>query len=256
MLFSIITVNKDNAEGLERTINSVKVLNKKNYEFIVIDGASTDDSINIINSNRGYIDVVVSEPDKGIYNAMNKGIRRATGDYLVFMNSGDEFYAPDVLEKLENEDLHADFVFCSWVRARNGKALKQYNPEENITLYKLLYRSACVCHQATFTKRSTLLELGLYDESLVICADICFVMIALVLNGKSYQTLQLCTTLFDITGLSGSKKGGDIISKEKFAYFNKYFPYIYNDYIDLHNRIRFSLSNIIRYIKWRLSKDK
>lgn len=256
MLFSIITVNKNNSEGLERTILSVKSLNKKNFEFIIIDGASTDNSIQIIEKYNDCIDYYVSEPDKGIYNAMNKGICVAKGEYVIFMNSGDAFCASDVLEKLEHENWYTDFVFCGWRRSRAGQAIKEYSPEYNITLYKLLRRSACVCHQATFTKRTTLLELGNYDESLIICADICFVMIALVLHNKTYQISNVCTTLFDITGVSGSSYGGKIISQEKFDYFKKKFPYLYDDYLELHKKIRFTLPNIIRYLKWRFSKDR
>lgn len=256
MLFSIITVNRNNSEGLARTISSVKSLNKKNYEFIIIDGASTDNSLKILESNKEFIDYYVSEPDNGIYNAMNKGINIAKGEYVIFMNSGDAFIEGNVLEKLEAEDLHSDFIFCGWMRSRNGQAIKSYAPEENITLYKLLRRSACVCHQATFIRRTTLLELGNYDESLVICADICFVMIALVLHNKTYQISSVCTTLFDITGISGSDDGEKIINKEKYDYFKEKFPYLYDDYLELHNRIRFTIPNIIRFLKWRFSKDR
>lgn len=256
MLFSIITVNRNNSEGLARTIQSVRALNNNNFEFIIIDGASTDSSVKVIKNNSDCIDFYISEPDAGIYNAMNKGIGYANGDYVIFMNSGDVFLNPDVLSDVENEKLYADFVFCGWMRGRNGERLAYRSPEKDITLYKLLYRSDCVCHQATFTKRSTLIELGKYDENLIISADICFVMIALVLNGKSYQTLPVNLTLFDITGISGSKKGVDIINGEKFDYFNSKFPYLYKDYLYLHKRIRFTWSNIKRYLKWRFSKDR
>lgn len=256
MLFSIITVNRNNSDGLERTIESVRSLKKKNFEYIVIDGASTDNSVDVIKKNSDCIDFYISEPDKGIYNAMNKGIGYAKGDYVIFMNSGDRFLNGDVLEMVEKENLYADFVFCGWMRGKDGIALSENFPDNHITLYKLLYQSDCISHQSTFTKRETLLELGKYDDSLVICADVCFIMIALALNDKTYQTINKTISIFDITGFSGSPKGLEILNHEKFLYFKNKFPYIYDDYVYLHKRIRFTWPNIKRYLKWRFSKDR
>ena len=95
--FSIITINYNNKDGLLKTIESVLCQTYKDFEFIVIDGGSTDGSREIIEKYAGHIDYWVSEPDKGIYNAMNKGIKVAHGDYLNFMNSGDYFYNENVL---------------------------------------------------------------------------------------------------------------------------------------------------------------
>lgn len=99
MKFSIITINYNNCEGLEKTIQSVIEQSYKGYEYIVIDGGSTDGSIDIIKKYEPSITFWVSEKDSGIYNAMNKGIRHSTGEYLNFMNSGDTFYEPEVLKK-------------------------------------------------------------------------------------------------------------------------------------------------------------
>ena len=98
MKYSIITVNYNDAQGLEDTIKSVVSQTYNDYEFIIIDGGSTDDSKYIIEENQSQIDYWVSEPDKGIFNAMNKGILASKGDYLIFMNSGDCFYNEKVLD--------------------------------------------------------------------------------------------------------------------------------------------------------------
>ena len=98
---SVITVNLNNREGLQKTIHSVIGQTYPNIEYIVIDGASTDGSVKIIDDNVSNIHLWRSEADSGIYDAMNKGIELATGDYLIFLNSGDYFFRPIVLNCLQ-----------------------------------------------------------------------------------------------------------------------------------------------------------
>ena len=109
MKYSIITVNYNDAQGLKDTINSVISQTCHDYEFIIIDGGSTDNSKSIIEENQSQIDFWVSEHDNGIFNAMNKGIIASKGDYLIFMNSGDCFYNEKVLED-SLQYLESDFV--------------------------------------------------------------------------------------------------------------------------------------------------
>ena len=108
--YSIIVVTLNNADGLKRTLQSVRALNYSCLEVIVIDGASTDSTKDVIKGFAQLVTVFVSEKDKGIYNAMNKGILKATGEYLNFMNSGDCFYTPDMLEKVDKIKTDADFI--------------------------------------------------------------------------------------------------------------------------------------------------
>lgn len=109
MKYSIITVNLNNANGLKETIDSIVNQTCCDYEYLIIDGGSTDDSLSIIKQYKDQIDYWVSEPDKGIFNAMNKGINVSHGDYLIFMNSGDCFNNGKVLEETLPY-LGADFV--------------------------------------------------------------------------------------------------------------------------------------------------
>ena len=92
MRFSVITINYNNREGLNKTIKSVLCQSINDYEYIIIDGGSTDGSVDIINNNANFITYWVSEKDNGIYHAMNKGVAHAHGEYCIFMNSGDIFY--------------------------------------------------------------------------------------------------------------------------------------------------------------------
>ena len=98
MKLSVITVNYNNITGLKKTFESVFCQTNKEFEYIVIDGASVDGSVDEIIAHKADIEYYVSEPDRGVYDAMNKGIKVATGDYCVFMNSGDCFYSDDVVE--------------------------------------------------------------------------------------------------------------------------------------------------------------
>ena len=100
MKCSIVTINRNNASGLEKTMQSVASQTFKDFEYIIIDGASTDASVDVIKAREADFAHIkwMSEPDSGIYNAMNKGIRMATGDYVQFLNSGDCLAAPDVME--------------------------------------------------------------------------------------------------------------------------------------------------------------
>ena len=110
MKYSIITVNYNNREGLKRTIESVIHQTFRDFEFIVIDGGSTDSSAEVLKAYDEHISYWVSEKDNGIYDAMNKGIRKATGDYLNFMNSGDCFYDDDVLRNVTAYASDADII--------------------------------------------------------------------------------------------------------------------------------------------------
>src|SRR5574344_2795323 len=107
--FSIITINRNNKNGLEKTTKSIISQLFTDYEFIVIDGGSTDGSADVIRKYATHITYWISEPDKGIYNAMNKGITHAYGDYLNFMNSGDCFHSPAVLDEI-NRQLHDEDI--------------------------------------------------------------------------------------------------------------------------------------------------
>ena len=256
MFFSIITINRNNAKGLEDTIQSVLSQDRNLYEFIIIDGASSDNSLEVIKKYESQIHYYISEPDTGIYNAMNKGIDKAKGEYAIFMNSGDSFSYPTALNDISKNNLNADFLFSGWTRIKNGKKLASYLPKEKITLYTLFYHSTCVCHQATFIKVSVLKELQGYEEKLKVSADICFVMKALVVDYKTFQILPYYITNLDVTGISGNLKGMTILNEEKPAYFKKLCPYVYDDYIKMHKILRFSPTNIFRFIKWKLWKDK
>lgn len=256
MLFSIITINRNNAAELDKTISSVVALKKGNFEFIVIDGNSTDNSLDIIHKYEEHIDYYISEPDSGIYNAMNKGLAVAKGDFVIFMNSGDQFDNSNALYDLENHDMHADVIFCSWKKTDGQKNLQYCEPEENITLYKLLYHHGCVCHQATFVRTNVMKELGGFDEDKKIVSDTCFLIKAFVMYGKTYKNISVCTTKSLVGGVSDSQKALLQIKLEFKSFIDKNLPYLSDDYERMHKLEKFTLRHIKRSASWYINRIK
>lgn len=200
MTISVITINRNNFEGLRKTMKNVVTQTAQPFEFIVIDGASDDGSAELLKDDTYRLSYAVSEPDKGIYNAMNKGIGQAHGDYCIFMNSGDCFASSDVLEKVLSSGASADII-CGDALIMTDPPTRKVHPEE-ITL-QYLYSSS-LCHQAAFIKRS-LLKDG-YDESLKIVADRKLFLEALVFGGCSYAHIPVDVVRYDVTGFSAHNR--------------------------------------------------
>lgn len=210
MKLSIITINYNNANGLEKTIVSVmSQTHRKEIEYIVIDGASTDGSVGILERYSDQIDIVVSEKDSGIYNAMNKGVRRASGDYLLFLNSGDTLYAEEVLNnclpQLGEEDIiigQLSFMDGSGLAATPGQ------------LSLLFFYDRSLPHPATFIKRELLIKRP-YDESLRIASDWKFFMQSIVLENATYKTIVTIVSSFDCNGISSKNRTLCKVEKDK-----------------------------------------
>lgn len=177
MKLSIITVNFNNRDGLQRTIDSVVCQTWRDFEWIIIDGGSTDGSKELIEQYQDNFAYWCSEPDKGIYNAMNKGIDKARGEYVNFMNSGDCFYEADTLEKVFSKDWNEDILYGDAVEEGQNKT--KYRKDLLLQLYE-----HTLCHQATFIKRE-LFSKHSYDESLKIVADWKFFVQSIVCENAS-----------------------------------------------------------------------
>lgn len=200
MKYSIITINFNHRDGLQETIRSVISQSCKDYEFIVIDGGSTDGSREVIENYINYISYWVSEPDKGIYNAMNKGIMVANGDYLIFMNSGDAFYNEKVLED-SLPYMHYDIV--------QGYAKNLDSSQSIHCLVKIPNReygfSPSVHHQASFFRKK-LFDNSLYDENYKIVSDWKFYIEQLILYNSSFFRMPVVVAMYEGGGLSESQR--------------------------------------------------
>ena len=201
MKFSIITVNLNDAQGLRKTIRSVVEQSFSDYEFIVIDGGSTDGSVEALEEYRDHITYWVSEKDSGIYNGMNKGIGAAKGEYLCFLNSGDVFTDADVLGKVApclGKDVvvgRINFTDSNGVFHKDfQRRIRRMTPQN--------FRASGIPHQASFIRRSLFEKYGLYDESYRISADWKFFLLSLAIGKSSFRYIPVTIADFDGSGIS------------------------------------------------------
>lgn len=163
--FSVVTVCFNDADALLTTIRSVVRQSFGEYQFVVQDGGSTDATNDIVSGFGDWIDVYRSEPDRGIYQAMNRGLGACTGAYTIFMNAGDRFEAPDTLLEIASQIADEDDVVAGLaVESETGK-VHTYNPPD------LFWKGSTVDHQATFVRTSLLQRFG-FDESLKVGGDL------------------------------------------------------------------------------------
>lgn len=222
MKLSIITVNFNHKEGLRNTINSV--VSQKNfdgYEYLVIDGGSTDGSRDVILENAKRIDYWVSEKDGGIYNGMNKGIKVAKGEYLIFMNSGDTFYDDHVLADVFCHNREADFIVGNHVVG------KDVHSSPKVVTGRYMFKTS-LFHQSTFIKVSNFKD-RLYDERFKIVADWAHMFRRLIIENASYQHIDVVVCRCEEGGVSATH-WQDVL-RERQDYLKSILPErIYDDY--------------------------
>ena len=200
MKLSIITINLNNAKGLDKTIESVLCQTFSNYEWLIIDGGSTDGSVNIIQKYSDRFSYCISEPDTGIYHAQNKGILKAAGDYCFFLNSGDYLVDNKVLEKIFMTDSNEDIIFGNLYVTISGKIIGKACGKEQLTFSDVY--AHMIKHQASFIKRSLFERFGLFNENLKIIADWEFMIKTIGLGNATYRYVDKFVSYFDNYGLS------------------------------------------------------
>lgn len=218
MKLSIITVNLDNAEGIRKTVESVVSQTFTDYEYIVVDGASTDKSVEIIKEFADNITYWVSEPDKGIYNAMNKGIKLAKGEYIQFLNSGDWFYSNRVLDNVFGQNRTEDILYGDAISYKSDEVQTKFVYPQQLSAFYLI--NWMICHQSIFHKR-TLFENRFYDEKYKIIADWEFLINAYVFQNCSSYYLNEVIVYNDALGVSSVVEN---VNKERKEVLEKYFP--------------------------------
>lgn len=236
--FSIITISRNDKKGLEKTIMSVICQSFTDYEYIVIDGGSMDGSKDIIKKYVTHITYWVSEPDKGIYNAMNKGVLHAHGDYCIFMNSGDILYNQDVLKKIYERDYQEDII--TGVTIGEDESDIRFNTNGEVT-FLTLYRDT-ISHQSSFIK-TKLLRKYPYNENLKIVSDWEFWIKAIILDNCSHIFDNNIVSKIDLNGISISNSTKR--ESERQLVLEKLIPQrILNDFYPL----RYTDDTIIKYI--------
>ena len=228
MILSIITINRNNAAGLEKTMRSVAAQTFVDFEYVVIDGASTDESVKVIRSLEASFGgrlKWVSEPDKGIYNAMNKGIGMASGDYLQFLNSGDSLVSDNVTMRMTGALKDNEFPPILY-----GNMLKDM-PDGRILRDKgfagkpisfLGFYTGSLNHPSSYIKKSLFEKYGRYDENLKIVSDWKWFLQAIILGGEKPVYADMDVTLFDMNGISEKNKALD--KTERRRVLNELIP--------------------------------
>ncbi len=222
-LFSIVTVVRNGAETLERTIHSVAAQDFGGHEYIVLDGASTDGTREIIERNAGRISLWRSEPDRGVYDAMNKALPLCKGAYILFLNCGDYLSEPDILSRMAKEvaATDADIVY--------GNVYENWKAEERIDRPNfrekgdLLYRT--ICHQAMFASRHAYEVVGGFDMRYAICADREWLLRAVFEHGLALHHAEVPVCVFDNqSGLSSAPRFRNLKRRENWLLNARYFP--------------------------------
>ena len=201
MKLSVITINYNNLSGLRKTADSVLAQTWRGFEWILIDGGSNDGSKEYIESIAAIPEANVSywcsEPDNGVYNAMNKGIAKAKGNYLNFMNSGDVFFECKTLEKWKDKEIDGDIIYGDWIRrySDHDEFIKPITDGLSALIYFVN-----ICHQAMFIKKEKMID-G-YDEKYKIFSD-WRKWQELACAGVSFQYIPLKICIFEAeSGLS------------------------------------------------------
>src|SRR6218665_29206 len=231
---AIITINYNDQAGLRKTIESVVAQTFTNFEFIVIDGNSSDGSKAVIEQYKNQIAYSISEPDTGIYNAMNKGIRAATADYVLFMNAGDLLLENNTLEKAATLiDDRFDIIYGDiiWDDKIKNKKRREFFPEK---LTFRFFAETSLPHQATFIKKSLFDTVFYYNEKLKIVSDWEFFMVAIVHKGARYKHIDLPICLYDQSGMSTNPENSKKILEEKWNAMREHFTFFADDYADIH----------------------
>lgn len=192
------TVCYNAANCIENLIKSVMAQTYSNIEFVIIDGASQDGTLDILNKYKSNIDILVSEPDKGIYDAMNKLLKKATGDYLLFMGADDVFYDNEVIAKIASNMKETTSVYYGSVILK-GLGTKHWGK-----FNKIKWATTNVCHQAIFYPRCVYVTYE-YDIRYKIYADYAY-NLHLLRNNTTFKYINIVTVLYNMDGVSSKNK--------------------------------------------------
>lgn len=248
MKLSVITVNLNNAAGLEKTILSVISQTYDDFEYLIIDGFSTDNSKEIIEKYNDRITFWTSETDSGIYNAMNKGIRAANGEYCLFLNSGDTLYNNTILKETIGSESTEDIMYGN-ILMSDG-AVYEYPDEVDITVKYFI--NATLPHPCTFIKKQLFSLVGFYNENNRISSDWEFFLLAICKFNATIRHLNCIVSIYDLAGLSSDPSNQELISNEKDKALKHHFPRLVKDYYLLqsyeHKLARLRKNTIFRSI--------
>jgi len=248
---SVITVTYNAEAHLEQTFQSVFSQTYPHIEYIVIDGKSKDKTLEIIQKYESKINFWLSEPDKGLYDAMNKGLEHATGEYVIFMNASDTFYENTTLEKVFEKADNAD-IYYGEAQILEAETLKPLGLRSEITpqktpmhlTWKSLKLGMVVCHQAFIPRRSLV---PLYNLEYKYSADVDWVIACLKNAQKITNTGEIIAN-FSLGGLTTQKRKTSL--KERYEVLKKHYgliPNLFNHFLIFLRGIFFILKRRKKY---------
>lgn len=234
MHLSIVTINRNNAIGLEKTMQSVAAQTFKEFEYIIVDGASNDNSIEVIKKYESQFAHLrwVSEPDMGIYNAMNKGICRATGNYIQILNSGDMLARDNVVERMLSalkEKNYPEILYGNMLKAfGDGRVVRDRGfAGSHPTMMGFIHGT--LNHDPVYIMRSLFDRFGFYREDLPITADWRWYVEAIPFGGINPIYVDIDVTVFDMTGISETQMERRELERDEEL--KRILPIgVYNDY--------------------------
>lgn len=235
---SIITVNYNDADGLRKTLESVSSQTSHSFEHIIIDGGSNDNSVSMIQSYEESINqssnpfkiIWISKKDKGIYDAMNKGVSISSGEYLLFLNGGDIMASDTVVENVLSNLTDTDFIIGRSYFSNEGKrcGASPLLSEKDMSMYYMYLHG--INHQSAFIRRSLLINAP-YDTSVRISADWLFFVQTIVMRSATVKFVDLFFSDYDLTGVSSNNVA---VLKEREEVLKKVLPErIARDYIQI-----------------------
>lgn len=218
---SIVTVCLNDRTGLERTLRSVVAQSWKGWELVVVDGGSTDGSVDVVRQHGSHIRAWVSEPDGGVYEAQNKGVGLASGDYCLFLNAGDHFVAEDVLERAFAAAPDEDVLYGDVVYSRHGFA-RRIRQADRPSIFFLM--RSILPTQATMLRRELIERCGRHDTSLRIAADYDLLMKAFLVHRATARHVPVALSVHYQDGLSARPESRAVIARERAIVQQRYLP--------------------------------
>jgi len=235
---SIITICRNEGQKITKTIESVINQSFKDYEYILIDGASTDDTLDRIKPWQSQITRLVSEPDFGIYNAQNKGICLSSGTYLLFLNGGDYLADSEVLTRIFDQNLDSDIIYGDMRIVDDAGSHIEGKSPPVITLKHML--RSTLWHPVSFIRKELFDKFGKYDESFKIVADYDFFLKVICVEGVTTEYRPITVSVFNTQGIGSSKDHEKVHQAERERAQLKYFPRsvlsMYDELVDLEGR--------------------
>ena len=229
MKVSVITINRNNLDGLKKTVESVLSQTWKEFEYILVDGDSSDGSREYLKANESHFTYWISEPDNGVFQAMNKGIRMAKGDYFLFLNSGDYFVGSHVLEQVFSKYRDADLLLGQCNIMKNGEKIFLLDTPVDFTLL-CLYQGS-LPHQGIFISKTLFEKYGLYREDLRYMSDWEFFLRVMIMHNATRDYLSFPIADYNTDGMSSNPDNWLAMEAEKRkVYSESCLQYVIPDY--------------------------